>query len=298
MSTEALRGVIAAIPTPVTAAGTPDCTRLISRARHLLANGCDGLNLLGTTGEATSFSLVERLGVMEAVSKSGLPLNRLMVGSGAASTSDAAELTRAAAQFGFAAALLLPPFYYKSISDEGISRYIERVLDATGSHAIPLFLYNFPALSGVQYSVATVSLLLARFGARIAGLKDSSGDIPYATQISHLSPSLRVFPSNEAVLLRARAGEFAGCISATANLNARHCAAAYHEGDEAALERASTARAAFTGLPLVACIKTVLARITGEAEWAEVVPPLTRPTKEELDTLWARFAKLPANTWS
>ena len=298
MSKVGLHGVIAAIATPVTPAGKPDCARLISRAGYLLSNGCDGLNLLGTTGEATSFSLAERVGAMEAVAKAALPLDRFMVGTGAASASDAAELTGAAAQFGFAGALLLPPFYYKGISDDGIALYVERVLNGPGSRAIPLYLYNFPALSGVQYSVAGISLLLARFGSRIAGLKDSSGDLAYAAQIVQLSASLRVFPSNEAVLLRARAGEFAGCISATANLNARHCAAAYHGGDERALERASAARAMFTGLPLVASIKAVLARITNEVAWADLVPPLTRPTREEADTLWARFAQMPADTWS
>jgi 4-hydroxy-tetrahydrodipicolinate synthase len=298
MSTEGLRGVIAAIATPVTSTGKPDSARLISRAGHLLSNGCDGLNLLGTTGEATSFSLLERLGLMEAVSKAGLPLNRFMVGTGAASTSDAAELTRAAAEFGFAGALLLPPFYYKGISDDGISRYVERVLNALGSQVIPLYLYNFPALSGVQYSISSVSLLLARFGTRIAGLKDSSGDILYAERIAQLSATLRVFPSNEGALLRARAGEFAGCISATANLNAPHCAAAYHEGNEDALKRASAARAMFAGLPLVSGIKAVLARITGDGEWADVVPPLTRPTKADAETLWTRFAQMPADTWS
>jgi 4-hydroxy-tetrahydrodipicolinate synthase len=299
MSAAGLRGVIAAIATPVTPAGKPDCARLIARAGHLLSNGCDALNLLGTTGEATSFSAAERLGLMETVAKAGLPLHRFMVGTGAAAASDAADITRAAAQFGFAGALLLPPFYYKNISDDGISRYVERVLNAMGSReVIPLYLYNFPALSGVQYSVATVSLLLARFGTRIAGLKDSSGDIAYAEQIARLSPGLRVFPSTEAVLLRARAGEFAGCISATANLNSRHCAAAYHQGNEAALERASAARAVFAGLPLVASIKAALARVTGEDEWAELVPPLTRPTGADLETLWGRFAKMPADTWS
>jgi 4-hydroxy-tetrahydrodipicolinate synthase len=298
MSKDGLHGVIAAIATPVTSPGKPDCARLISRAGYLLSNGCDGLNLLGTTGEATSFSLAERVGVMEAVARAGLPLDRFMVGTGAASASDAAELTRTAAQFGFAGALLLPPFYYKGISNDGIALYVERVLNGLGSRTIPLYLYNFPALSGVQYSVAGVSLLLARFGSRIAGLKDSSGDLAYAAQIVQLSARLRVFPSNEAVLLRARAGEFAGCISATANLNARHCAAAYHAGDERALERASAARAMFTGLPLVASIKAVLARITKEGDWADLVPPLTRPTKEEADTLWARFAQMPADTWS
>lgn len=298
MLTKGLRGVIAAIATPVTTAGEPDCARLIARAGHLLSNGCDGLNLLGTTGEATSFSLGERLGVMQAVAKAGLPLDRFMVGTGAASATDAAELTLAAAEFGFAGALVLPPFYYKGITDDGIARYIDHVLSATATRPVPLYLYNFPALSGVQYSVSAVSLLLSRFGSKIAGLKDSSGDMAYAGQIVQLSPHLRVFPSNEAVLLRARAGEFAGCISATANLNAPHCAAAYQLGDEAALTRASAVRALFTGLPLVPGIKAVLARITGDAAWADLAAPLTPPTKEESETLWARFDALPADVWN
>jgi len=298
MVTEGLRGVIAAMATPVTSAGNPDGVRLIARARHLLCNGCDGLNLLGTTGEATSFSVAERLGLMNAVAKAGLPLDQFMVGTGAASTGDAAELTRTAAELGFAGALLLPPFYYKLISPDGISRYVERVLNAVGSRNLALYLYNFPDLAGVQYSVSTVSLLLSRFGSNIAGLKDSSGDMKYAAEVAQLSRNLRVFPSNEAVLLRARTGEFAGCISATANINARYCAAAYHNGDDAALKRASAARAVFTGLPLISSIKAVLVRITGDPGWADLAPPLTQPTDEESSTLWHRFAQLPADTWS
>jgi 4-hydroxy-tetrahydrodipicolinate synthase len=298
MLTEGLRGVIAAIATPMTEAGEPDCARLVARAAHLLSNGCDGLNLLGTTGEATSFGLHERLRVMQAVAKSNLPLDRFMVGTGAASTTDAAELTREAAGLGFAGALVLPPFYYKGITDDGVTRYIERLLNATSSRPVALYLYNFPALSGVQYSVTAVSLLLARFGNSIAGLKDSSGDIAYAEQIVRLSPRLRVFPSDEGVLLRARAGDFAGCISATANLNAPHCAAAYHRGDQAALARASAVRALFSGLPLVPGIKAVLARITGDAAWTVLAPPLMPPGKDELETLWARVNALPSEMWS
>jgi 4-hydroxy-tetrahydrodipicolinate synthase len=270
----------------------------VSRARDLLTDGCDALNLLGTTGEATSFSLAERLHVMREVANAGLPLGRIMVGTGAASASDAAELTRAAAEYGFAAALVLPPFYYKGITDDGIARYVERVSVASASRPVPLYLYNFPALSGVQYSVSAVFLLLSRFGSRIAGLKDSSGDLAYARQIAQLSPHLRVFPSDEGTLLRARAGDFTGCISATANLNARHCAAAYHRGDEGALARATAVRQLFTGLPLVPGVKAVLARVTGDVAWSELAPPLVPLGKEDLQTLWARFDALPAGIWN
>src|SRR3974390_2414906 len=112
-----LRGVIAAIPTAVADSGEPDCARSIGLARFLLANGCDGLNVLGTTGEATSFSLDQRRRVMNAYAESGLPLTRMMVGTGAAALADAIALTKHAAELGFAGALVLPPFYYKGVSD-------------------------------------------------------------------------------------------------------------------------------------------------------------------------------------
>src|SRR4029077_17744602 len=113
MTARKLRGVIAAIATPIDEAGTPDTARATKLARFLLDNGCDGLNVLGTTGEATSFSLDERKRVMSAYKDAGLPMERLMVGTGAAAVSDAVALTRHAAAVGFAGALVLPPFYYK-----------------------------------------------------------------------------------------------------------------------------------------------------------------------------------------
>src|SRR3970040_1231332 len=126
-----LCGVIAAIATPIDAAGSPDTARATRLARHLLDNGCDGLNVLGTTGEATSFSLDERKRVMSAYAQAGLPLDRLMVGTGAAAIADAVALTRHAAELGFAGALLLPPFYYKSVPDDGLVAYIDALGGAT-----------------------------------------------------------------------------------------------------------------------------------------------------------------------
>ncbi|MDB5449075.1 MAG: dihydrodipicolinate synthetase [Phenylobacterium sp.] len=114
---QAIRGVIAAIATPFLDSGEPDLPRLVARAARLLDGGCDGLNLLGTTGEATSLSVAQRIRVMEAVGASALPLDRMIVGTGAAALQDAALLTRKAAEIGFSAALLLPPFYYKPVSD-------------------------------------------------------------------------------------------------------------------------------------------------------------------------------------
>jgi 4-hydroxy-tetrahydrodipicolinate synthase len=120
MTAKTLSGVIAAVATPIDESGAPDLKRAVKLARYLLDNGCDGLNVLGTTGEATSFSLDERKAVMDAYKTNGLPLHRLMVGTGAAAVSDAVALTRHAAELGFAGALVLPPFYYKGVSDDGV----------------------------------------------------------------------------------------------------------------------------------------------------------------------------------
>ena len=209
-------GVIAAIPTPVSGL-EPDLDRFVALAQQLLATGCDGLNVLGTTGEATSFSLEQRLRVMEATAQAGLPMGRLMVGTGAAAVGDAVTLTGQAAALGFGGALVLPPFYYKNIPADGIVRYIDAIVAATKESALPIYLYNFPAQSGVAYDIALIKRLIDGFGSRIAGLKDSSGDLAYAREAAAIAPGFDVFPSTEAALGEARDGPFAGCISATAN---------------------------------------------------------------------------------
>jgi len=272
--TRTLSGVIAAVATPVEGDGAPDLKRAVKLARHLLENGCDGLNVLGTTGEATSFSLDERRSVMSAYKKEGLPLDRLMVGTGAAAMSDAVALTRHAAELGFAGALVLPPFYYKDVSDDGLVAYIDTLVKATSTRPIPIYLYHFPAMSGVPWHVALIRRLLDSYAFRMAGLKDSSGDMAYARSAAAISKDFAVFPSNEATLLEARGRAFAGCISATANCNADLCARAWYNGDESALKAAVAIRKLFDGKALVSGVKALLAHIHGDLALARVKPPL------------------------
>ena len=273
--TDKLTGVIAAVATAVDDKGEPDCVRATALARFLLDNGCDGLNVLGTTGEATSFSLEQRKRVMTAYKDNGLPLDRLMVGTGAASVADAVALTRHAAELGFAGALVLPPFYYKGVPDDGLVAYIDTILSATAAKPIPLYLYHFPSQSGLPWHVKLVKRLLETFGTRIVGLKDSSGDMAYAREAAGIANSFKVFPSTEAVLLEARAGSFAGCISATANLNADLCARAWRSGDSTALDQAVAIRKLFDGKQLVPGVKALLAHIHGDPAWGRVQPPLS-----------------------
>ncbi|AXK82148.1 dihydrodipicolinate synthase family protein [Pseudolabrys taiwanensis] len=274
MSNKTLSGVIAAIATPIDDTGAPDLTRVIKLARFLLDNGCDGLNVLGTTGEATSFALAERQAVMDAYKANGLPLSRLMVGTGAAAAADAVALTRHAAALGFGGALVLPPFYYKGVPDDGLVAYIDAIVTATADRPIPLYLYHYPAMSGLPWTIPLIKRLLELHPSRIVGLKDSSGDMDYARAAAALSKDFAVFPSTEACLLEARGGTFAGCISATANLNPDLCARAWGAGDAAALDAAVAIRRLFEGKPLVSGVKALLAHIHGDPALARMKPPL------------------------
>src|SRR4051794_2962737 len=269
-----LTGVIAAVATAVAENGAPDAARSTKLARFLLDTGCDGLNVLGTTGEATSFSLEQRKAVMSEYKKAGLPLDRLMVGTGAAATADAVALTKHAAELGFAGALVLPPFYYKGVPDDGLAAYIATIVKASADKPIPIYLYHFPAQSGLHWHAKLIARLLESHKDRIVGLKDSSGDMAYAREAAAVAKGFDVFPSTEACLLEARSGAFAGCISATANLNADLCQQAWASGDSAALDAAVTIRKLFDGKALVSGVKSTLAHIHNDAAWARVAPPL------------------------
>ena len=276
MTDNPLRGVIAAIATAIDDAGEPDCARSIALARFLLDNGCDGLNVLGTTGEGTSFSLLQRKRLMQAYAESGLPLHRMLVGTGAAALADAVALTANAAGHGFGGALVLPPFYYKGVSDDGLFAVIEAIVQATAARPIPIYLYHFPAQAGLSWHLPLIRRLIDCFGGRVVGLKDSSGDMDFARAAASLSPNFRVFPSAEAALPDARSGPFAGCISATANLNADLCARFYRSGDTVALHQAVAIRKLFDGKPLVPGVKALLTYIHGEPQWARVAAPLSQ----------------------
>ena len=271
-----LSGVIAAIATAIDEAGEPDCARSTALARFLLDHGCDGLNVLGTTGEATSFSVAQRRQVMTAYREAGLPTGRLMVGTGAAAVADAVTLTRHAAELGFGGALLLPPFYYKGVSDDGLMAYLDAIVAATADRPIPIYLYHYPALSGVPWQIGLIGRILAKFRHRVVGLKDSSGDLAFSRAVAASAGDFSVFPSNEVTLGEARSGVFAGCISATANLNADLCARAFHHADPSALEAAVAIRSLFDGKPLVPGVKALLAHVHGDPAWARVMPPLSR----------------------
>lgn len=269
----ALRGVIAAVPTPVTEAGEPDIDRFLVHARWALANGCDGLNVLGTTGEANSFSAPQRCAVMAASAAARLDRTRLMVGTGTPDLATTIELTRFAHEQGFAAALVLPPYYYKSVSDDGLFAWFEQLVAATADAPIPLYLYNFPQMTGITFSEKLARRLKLAFPDRIVGAKDSSGDLAYASSLARID-GFDVFPSSETALEKAGAEGYAGCISATVSVTAPLVAAwRARLGDEGLKQRVAEARAGIAAHPLIPAVKHLVARLHGDDAFERVLSP-------------------------
>lgn len=276
MANGPIAGIVPAVCTPVDAAGVPRTDLLIDHCARLLAIGCGGINLLGTSGEASSLSVAQRIDVMRAVAASDVPQATMTVGTGAAAIADARALTREAAALGFGGALLLPPYYFKTPPQDGVIDYVMQLADDTADRPVPLYLYHFPAMSAVPFAVETVTTLATRLGGRLVGLKDSSNDPAYEQALAAAVPRLDIFPSDEQRIPEARAEGFAGIISGSANVTAAWCAPGWRTGDATAIATASTLRQAFDGLPLVPAIKAVLANRTGETLWQAVLPPLRR----------------------
>ena len=292
-----LAGIFAAAATPLRADLTIDSERLVRHCRWLLnEGGCDGVNLLGTTGEATSFSVEQRLGAMQAVAESGLPMTRFMVGTGAAAMRDAITLTKAARELKFAGALLVPPFYYKNIAEAALEAYVATVIEAACGGDFGLYLYHIPQFSAVPYPIALVERLAKRFPETLAGIKDSSGDIEYSIALAERLPTLAVFPGAETILGLAPKVNFAGCISATTNVTgaiaSRGWKARGTEEGARALAAAAAIRAALSEFPLIPAVKWVLAELRNDEEWRRVHPPLSPLPEAE----WLRLRSKLAET--
>jgi 4-hydroxy-tetrahydrodipicolinate synthase len=273
-----LQGVIAAAATPVNPSGQIDTAAYLAHCRWLLAHGCDGINVLGTTGEANSLAVQERLGLIDAIGDSGLPMSQLMIGTGGCALTDTVALTRHAVQSGFTGQLILPPFYYKPVSDDGLFTFFSRLIDQVKDARLRVYLYNFPQLTGINFSVHVIRRLLDAYPAILVGLKDSSGDFDNAKAIADACPGFDVFPSTEAWLLHGRDHGFAGCISATVNLTSAAAGRVWHapttlQADDLQHGIADI-RARIAAFPLIPAIKHLLSVLHQSAVWETLLPPL------------------------
>src|SRR5260221_4512947 len=213
-------GVYAAVLTPLNSALEPDPALFVQHCRWLLDNGCDGLAPLGTTGEANSLSVEQRIALIEAAAGSGIPMAKFIPGSGSCALADAVKVTRAAVKAGAAGALLLPPFYYKNPTEDGLFAFFSEVIERVGDARLRVYLYHFPQLSTVPITLHLVARLMKAFPGAIAGLKDSSGDWSNTAKLLQEFPGFGVFSGSEEFLLANLRAGGVGCISASTNVTA------------------------------------------------------------------------------
>jgi 4-hydroxy-tetrahydrodipicolinate synthase len=283
-------GIWSAVLTPLDDDLQPDCAKALRWYDALLSNGCDGINVLGTTGEAMSFGTAQRRRLMEAVASSGLPMERAMAGTGAASLDDAVRLTRAAFDCGFAAALVMPPFFFRDVSDDGTLRFFDALLARAAPARGRVVLYNFPRMSGVVFHPDLVDRLIAAFPEAIGGLKDSSNDRALQIEVLARHPQLPVYPGSERDLTAALAYGAAGCISGSVALWPQLAQDVFRRRDATAAAELASRRDALEGFPFVSAVRYAVARATGDASWESGLPPLQPLGASQKETLERRLA--------
>ncbi len=290
-----INGVYTATVTPLKDDLSVNTDMLVEHCQNLLASGSTGIALLGTTGEANSFSVEERMQLIDAIAEGPLPNQKIMVGTGCCALPDTIRLTKTVVDHGFGGILLLPPFYYKQVTDSGLFDYFDQVIQSVAAD-MSIFLYHFPKMTGVDLSMPLLEKLLTAYPNTIVGMKDSSGDWTHMRDIIKAFPDFKLFAGTEKYLLSTVKNGGAGCISATTNITIKMAAKVWLGwlSDEAdVLQRELTrARSLFEGLPFVAAIKQVLAS-RGDLSWKYLRPPNSSISKEELDTLLENLKEFP-----
>lgn len=285
-----LRGVLAPVVTPFHASLEANADAFVRHCAWLLESGA-GLAIFGTNSEANSLSTGERIRLTDTLLEAGLPAASMMPGTGTSSLTDTVLLTRHAVQAGAAGALVLPPFFYKKISDDALFAYYAEVIERVGDARLSLYLYNIPALSGVPITLGLIERLFSRYPDILAGVKDSSGDWANTKAMIDVfaRDGLDIFPASEALLSTALPLGAAGCISATANVNPANIALLcqrWQDAEAAALqEQVTRVRKVFEAVPMIAAMKQVIAHGRDDQEWLNVRPPLEQLKPEAATAL-------------
>ena len=293
---KAIRGIYAAAVTPFKEDGAVDIPKLIAYCTHLIGDGgCDGVAPTGTTGEGNSVAMRDRLALPGAFAEAGFDPTRAIFGTGACATGDAVAITSAAVDAGFANVLVLPPFYYKTPSDEGLYAYFSQLVEKVGNDRLRVYLYHFPQMSMTPIPVDVVVRLRNAFGPIIAGLKDSSGDISqslaFAKATGGVNADFDVYPSSEAFLFEGQDGGCAGIISGSTNAFARGVQQARIDGPESdAFAEVKAAREMASKYPLMAAMKQLEAWRSGDESWTRMAPPLVPLSETQKTALKADIA--------
>ena len=297
--THTIQGVHSAVATPVSADGTPNPALFIAHCRALLDEGCHGLAPLGTTGEANSFGIGQRKALIEAIIEGGIPAETLVPGTSTPAVEDTIDLTRHAVQAGAKGTLLLPPFYYKGVSDEGLYRYYAHVIEGVADDRLKLVLYHIPQMSQVPISHDLIERLMSDFPGIVCGIKDSSGDLNNMVTMCQRFPDLGVLAGADPMMLPVLRAGGAGCITATSNLRADALRviwdnwqdATQSEAIDAAQARIEKWRALANTYVQIPTTKAMVGRVRGDASWANVLPPLVALSEAEQASISDLMAK-------
>ncbi|MEL6522754.1 MAG: dihydrodipicolinate synthase family protein [Pseudomonadota bacterium] len=298
--TKAVRGIYAAAVSPFREDGSLDAPKLIAYCQHLTSTGgCDGVAPTGTTGEGNSISFRQKMELAGAFAEAGFDPARAIFGTGSCATQDAIDLSKAAIDAGFPNVLVLPPFYYKNPSDEGLFRYFAQLVERVGDDRLRVYLYHFPQMSATPIPVDVAVRLKKEFGPLVAGLKDSSGDmsqaLAFAKATGGVDADFDVYPSSEAFLFEGLDGGCAGIISGSTNAFANYVQKGRVDGrDSEAFALVKAARAVASKYPLMAAMKQMEAWRTGDESWTRMAPPLVPLSAEQKANLKADVDALKA----
>jgi len=296
MPSQPFHGVLVPVLTPFTPGGDPDLGRFVAFCRWLLDQGAGGLAIFGTTSEANSMSPGERMELLDRLIEAGIPAQKLMPGTGACSITEAATLVRHAISRGCGGVLLLPPFYYKGVSDDGIFAFVSGVIDKVASSALRIYLYHIPPVAQVGYSLDLVGRLIKAYPESVVGLKDSSGDWDNTAALLERFPGFAVFPGSEVFLLDALRKGGAGCITASGNVNVPGIRKVYENWRgpraEALQAEISALRKALQAYPMIPALKRIVAHFHKDPDWATVRPPLVALEQAQSTALIADLATL------
>lgn len=283
-----MRGVLSPVVTPFDERLEPDVDRLIRHCRWLLSHDC-GLAVFGTNSEGNSLSVDEKIDIVDRLIEAGIDPARMMPGTGCCALPDTVKLSRHMTERGCGGVLMLPPFYYKGVTDEGIYRSIAEVIDRVGDDRLRVYLYHIPPVAQVGFSLDLIERLIGDFPGIVAGIKDSSGDWDNTRAMIERFPGWGVFAGNETVLLKTMQAGGMGCISATCNVNAHGIVEFYKTWQEPDAEKRQADLTALRNqvgqYVMISALKATIAHFSDDMGWRRVRPPLVGLDEETVTKL-------------
>lgn len=283
------KGVITATLTPLNTDLSVNFEKLFAHMQWLLANGSNAICLLGTTGEANSFTLEERIEVIQRIVEGGIDPSKLLIGTGCCAYTDTIILTKFAVSKGAGGVLILPPFYYKNLTDEGVLAYYRRIVDGVDDQRLRIYLYHFPKMTSVPFTLPLIQKLIAEHPGIVVGLKDSGGDWENMKTICETIPGFGLYAGTEKYLLPTLRIGGMGCISASANATVEMCGELYRQWQSSQADQLqdnlSAARTAFESTSFVSGLKFLYSEWTGDTSWRNIRPPNVMPSIQQQATL-------------